>query len=301
MNNLKEKTKCPHCGREIDPMDLVCPFCGAERKPRMSRFTKKAIIAVLVILVLVLVVWGVLGQEIQTLIWLRQANLEQYEDFDYTYYSLTEEQWEALDQGDYYEDEHWEDHYRDLPEDQQKVLRFLAWDVHWGISEKDAMRNMQRQGISEEDVAAALQQADIDWNKMAHKSACRFLEIGAYSRDGLVSQLESAGFTREQAVYGTDHCGADWDQQARIAILELLETSSNSEMGFFIKLTERRFTEEQAEMALASVDIDWVVQAERQAKNILLDERCSRAQMVDYLEFDGFSHDAAIKGTEFMK
>ena len=46
-----------------------------------------------------------------------------------------------------------------------------------------------------------------DWNEQAAKSAESYLELMAFSRDGLISQLEFDGFTNEQAVYGVEQNG----------------------------------------------------------------------------------------------
>jgi Host cell surface-exposed lipoprotein len=50
----------------------------------------------------------------------------------------------------------------------------------------------------------------VNWNKQAAKSAKNYLDTMAFSRSGLIEQLESEfgdGFTHAQAVYGVNQTG----------------------------------------------------------------------------------------------
>ena len=44
----------------------------------------------------------------------------------------------------------------------------------------------------------------------ALKKAQSYLNVSAFSYDGLIDQLKYSGFTHEQAVFGADNCGANW-------------------------------------------------------------------------------------------
>jgi hypothetical protein len=48
---------------------------------------------------------------------------------------------------------------------------------------------------------------DADWNEQAWLSAESYLEYTAFSRSGLIDQLEYEGFTTAQATYGVDEAG----------------------------------------------------------------------------------------------
>ena len=43
-----------------------------------------------------------------------------------------------------------------------------------------------------------------DWYEQAVKAAKNYLDIMAFSRSGLIEQLEFEGYTHDQAVYGVD-------------------------------------------------------------------------------------------------
>ena len=47
----------------------------------------------------------------------------------------------------------------------------------------------------------------MDWNEQAAQKAEDYLGFTAFSRSGLIEQLEFEGFTREQAEYGVAQAG----------------------------------------------------------------------------------------------
>jgi hypothetical protein len=42
----------------------------------------------------------------------------------------------------------------------------------------------------------------VNWNEQAAKKAADYLDVSAFSRSGLIDQLEFEGFTTAQAQYG---------------------------------------------------------------------------------------------------
>jgi len=82
--------------------------------------------------------------------------------------------------------------------------------------------------------------------KNAVAKAKDYLSISAFSRDGLVEQLEVESFTTEEAEYGADNCGADWKEQAVKKAKEYLDVDSFSKDGLTEQLIFEKFTEEQA-------------------------------------------------------
>ena len=55
-----------------------------------------------------------------------------------------------------------------------------------------------------------------------------YLDIMAFSYDGLIEQLEFDGYTNEEATYGADNCGADWNEQAAKSAQNYLDLMSFS-------------------------------------------------------------------------
>jgi len=82
--------------------------------------------------------------------------------------------------------------------------------------------------------------------KNALKSANSYLRSMAFSRSGLIKQLEYEGYTKEEATYAVDHCGADWKEQAAKSAASYLRTMSFSRDGLIKQLEYEGFTHEQA-------------------------------------------------------
>lgn len=83
--------------------------------------------------------------------------------------------------------------------------------------------------------------------KNALASACEYLEVSAFSREGLIEQLEYEGYTLSEATYGVDNCGADWYYQAYRMATEYLEFMSFSKKELIEQLEYEGFTSQQAE------------------------------------------------------
>jgi hypothetical protein len=70
------------------------------------------------------------------------------------------------------------------------------------MSYKKMITQLEYEGYSAEDATYAADKCGADWNEQAVKCAKNYLDIMAYSKDGLIKQLEYEGFTSEQAAYG---------------------------------------------------------------------------------------------------
>ena len=89
--------------------------------------------------------------------------------------------------------------------------------------------------------------------KNAVAKAKSYINYSAFSRKGLIEQLEYEGFTNSEAIYGTDNCGADWNQQAAKKAESYMKYSSFSRSGLLEQLEYEGFTKEQAEYGAKAV------------------------------------------------
>lgn len=80
----------------------------------------------------------------------------------------------------------------------------------------------------------------------AREKAEDYLLIMAFSRDGLINQLEFEGFERIDALYAVDNCGADWNEQAAKKAKAYLDIMPYSRSGLIEQLEFDGFTHEQA-------------------------------------------------------
>lgn len=95
-------------------------------------------------------------------------------------------------------------------------------------------------------VTYSLGKAPTKAQENAVKKAKSYLNYSAFSRKGLIEQLEFEGFTNEEAVYGVDNVGADWNEQAVKKAKSYLSYSSFSRKGLIEQLEFEGFTHEQA-------------------------------------------------------
>lgn len=77
-------------------------------------------------------------------------------------------------------------------------------------------------------------------------SAKDYLELMAFSYQGLVEQLEYEKYSHDEAVYAADNCGADWNEQAAKAAKGYLKIMSFSKDKLIEQLEYGGFTHEQA-------------------------------------------------------
>jgi colicin import membrane protein len=77
-------------------------------------------------------------------------------------------------------------------------------------------------------------------------SAESYLGFTAFSRTGLIDQLEYEGFTNADATLAVDYIDVDWNRQAALSAEQYLEFSSFSRSGLIDQLLYEGFTQSQA-------------------------------------------------------
>lgn len=80
----------------------------------------------------------------------------------------------------------------------------------------------------------------------ALRRARDYLSTMAFSKQGLISQLEFEGFSATEANYGANNCGANWNEQAKRKGAEYLRVMAFSRQGLIEQLEFDGFTHEQA-------------------------------------------------------
>ena len=80
----------------------------------------------------------------------------------------------------------------------------------------------------------------------ARGSAEGYLEYSAFSRKGLIGQLEYEGYSTKDATYAVDAVSPDWNEQAAKSAKDYLDTSSFSRSGLIEQLEYEGYTEQQA-------------------------------------------------------
>jgi colicin import membrane protein len=103
--------------------------------------------------------------------------------------------------------------------------------------------------------AAAVAAAGTVSQQNALRSADNYLEFAAFSRTGLIDQLEFEGFSTEDATWGVDRVTVDWNEQAADSAKAYLEFSSFSHSGLVDQLVFEGFTAEQAEYGVSQTGL----------------------------------------------
>jgi hypothetical protein len=89
----------------------------------------------------------------------------------------------------------------------------------------------------------------------ARKAAASYLAYSAFSRTGLIKQLEYEGFSNADATYGADAQNANWNTQAAKAAKSYLSYSAFSRSGLIEQLMYEGYTLEQATFGVDSTGL----------------------------------------------
>lgn len=130
----------------------------------------------------------------------------------------------------------------------------------------------------------------------ARKEGANYLKFSAFSRTGLIKQLEFEGFENADAVYGTDAQKANWNAQAVLKGASYLKFSAFSRSGLVEQLVFEGFTAAEAEFGVAGNNTDWNSQAAKKAAAYLKSSTFSRKGLIDQLLFEGFTQAQAEYG-----
>lgn len=85
--------------------------------------------------------------------------------------------------------------------------------------------------------------------KNAVKTAESYLDYTAFSKSGLIGQLEYEGFSNEDATYAVDQISVDWKEQAVAMAKSYLDYTSFSKSGLIEQLEYEGFSNEDATYA----------------------------------------------------
>lgn len=89
----------------------------------------------------------------------------------------------------------------------------------------------------------------------AKEMALNYLDYTAFSRTGLIKQLQYEGFSLADATYGTDATRANWLKQAARMAAAYLDYSAFSRSGLIAQLKYEGFTTAQATYGARSVGL----------------------------------------------
>jgi hypothetical protein len=80
-----------------------------------------------------------------------------------------------------------------------------------------------------------------------------YVQYQAFSRSGLIGQLEFEGFSTEDATFGVDYIAPDWNAQAAAKAKSYLDIQSFSREGLYDQLIFEGYSDAEANAGLAAV------------------------------------------------
>lgn len=167
---------------------------------------------------------------------------------------------------------------------------------------KEAVKEEPKEEPKEEAPVAEQKKEEKSTETVSQKNAVRsakdYIAYTAFSKKGLVKQLEFGGFDNEDATYGAENCGADWMAQAIGSAKDYLEYTAFSKKGLVDQLSFGDFTDEEAAYGAENCGADWMQQAEASAKAYLEYSSFSKKALIEQLEFSGFTHEQAVHGVD---
>jgi hypothetical protein len=130
----------------------------------------------------------------------------------------------------------------------------------------------------------------------ARKKAASYLSLSAFSRSGLIKQLEFEGFSNADATYGADAQNAEWNKQAAKAAGNYLKLSAFSRSGLIKQLEYEGYSNEDATFGTDAQNADWNKQAAKAAASYLALTPFSRSGLIEQLVFEGYTAEQAASG-----
>lgn len=123
----------------------------------------------------------------------------------------------------------------------------------------------------------------------ALSTANLYLSFSAFSRSGLIDQLQYEGYSISEANYAVDNCGANWNEQAKECAKTYLSFMAFSESGLANQLEYDGFTHSEAIYGVSHIVVDWNEQAVKSAETYLEYMSFSRSGLGVQLEYEGFN------------
>ncbi len=142
------------------------------------------------------------------------------------------------------------------------------------------------EGSAEQEAAAGVAQA--------------YLASQAFSRKGLIEQLQYEGFSADVATAAVDQLNVDWKEQAAESAKNYLSTQSFSRDGLIQQLEYEGYTKDEATYGADQADINGADQAVQTAKDYLSYSAYSRKSLIEQLTYEGFSKEDATAAVDSL-
>ena len=134
---------------------------------------------------------------------------------------------------------------------------------------------------------------DYNSGDSAVQTAKEYLSYNAFSREGLVEQLEFEGYSHSEAQRAVDRLNVDWKEQALLKATDYLESTAFSYSGLVEQLEYEGFSHTEAVYGADYCGANWNEQAAKKAREYLEYSSFSKSELLDQLLFEGFTQSQA--------
>ena len=130
----------------------------------------------------------------------------------------------------------------------------------------------------------------------AAQRAKDYLSYTAFSRTGLIEQLEYEGYSNYESQKAVDSLNVDWNEQALLKASEYLNYSAFSYSGLMNQLEYEGFSHSEAMYGVDNCGTNWNEQAAKKAREYREYGDFSDSELIDQLMYEGFSQSEAEYG-----
>lgn len=240
----KELVVCHKCGETLNKNKVICTNC--------HHINFKSNCGVLLIIITLVIFLSIIIQDIKSVSEINEENVNRLYD---KIYNTTDDKYDYNKSSKNEEDNN-DSNYNEDEENNQKNDSSKAEnsnkDKQTNTDKNIESKSDDKQSNSSNDNSTNEEQNKIDSPNVdvskqnALRVAKSYLNIGGFSKNGLIKQLEYEEFALDEVTYAVDNCGANWNEQAFKMAKSYLEISGFSRDGLIEQLEFEGFTHEQA-------------------------------------------------------
>jgi colicin import membrane protein len=126
-------------------------------------------------------------------------------------------------------------------------------------AEEEARKKAEEEAAAKAAAEAAAAEAAKPKLTLSQENALRaaksYLDYTAFSRQGLIKQLEYEGYSNQDATFAVDNITVDWNEQAVLSGKNYLDYTAFSRSGLIDQLVYEGFSTEQATYAVDQIGL----------------------------------------------
>lgn len=148
-----------------------------------------------------------------------------------------------------------EDPIANVEEEEAEVEEPVVEETVVEKAEREAEEQAQAEAEAEAEAQQEFENSLTVSQKNAIQTADKYIKYSAFSKSGLVEQLEYEGYSNEDATFAVENVEVDWREQAVIQAKNYLDYSAFSRSGLIDQLLYEGHSQEDANYAVNQVGL----------------------------------------------